>query len=334
MSAALLVRLRPAGPWRIGPASGARNRADAVFHSDTLYSAVTLAMRDLGMLEEWLQATAEATAPAVRFSSCFPFQRRTLFVVPPKSVWPPPPSTRLRYRGAKYVAMPFVEALLRDEPIDETRWLIDGASECLMPSDRNESPFRTNIRSSVAVDRLDPAATAPHSAACIEFAPGCGLWFLTMFADDAARSRWSDPVRGALKLLADTGFGGKRSSGWGACDGVEFYGGDSSPILPGAPEEGGETGWWLLSLFTPADSDQIDWKRGHYGTVTRQGRIESAVHARELKKPGIMIEEGSVLAARAEPLGSARNIAPEGAPHPVYRAGFAVSIPVRLKAAS
>ena len=41
MNPALVVKLRAAGPWRTGSGSGARNRTDAVYHSDALYSAVT-----------------------------------------------------------------------------------------------------------------------------------------------------------------------------------------------------------------------------------------------------------------------------------------------------
>ena len=73
MNPGLVVKLRPAGPWRIGPDSGARNRVDVIYHSDSLYSAVTSAMARLGSLEEWLDATARsgrarrcASAPASR----------------------------------------------------------------------------------------------------------------------------------------------------------------------------------------------------------------------------------------------------------------------------
>ena len=54
MNPALLIKLRPTGPWRIGPDSGARNQVDAIYHSDTLYASVTSAMLRLGRLHEWL----------------------------------------------------------------------------------------------------------------------------------------------------------------------------------------------------------------------------------------------------------------------------------------
>ncbi|MBV8831012.1 MAG: hypothetical protein JO108_17475, partial [Acidobacteriaceae bacterium] len=74
MQPAVLIRLRPTGPWRFGPGDGGDTRLDFTFRSDRLYSAVTLAMRKLGFLEEWLDATARRPEPAVTFSSLFPFQ--------------------------------------------------------------------------------------------------------------------------------------------------------------------------------------------------------------------------------------------------------------------
>jgi len=41
-----------------------------------------------------------------------------------------------------------------------------------------------------------------------------------------------------------------------------------------------------------------------------------------------MVAEGSVLHAASEPRGSASDVAPDGFAHPVFRAGFAVSIPL------
>ena len=85
---------------------------------------------------------------------------------------------------------------------------------------------------------------------------------------------------------------------------------------------------WLLSLFTPGPGDTVDWRRGNYTVVLRGGRIESPAASGELKKQIHMIAEGSVVFASAEPGGSAADVAPDGFAHSVYRAGFAVSIPL------
>jgi CRISPR type III-A-associated RAMP protein Csm4 len=328
------VHLLPAGPWRIGPDSGDRDRVDRIYHSDSFYSAVSHAMAQLGMLEEWLDATARAANPAVRFSSCFPFRNETLFVVPPRSLWPPPsPSAKVRWKGAQFVPLSVVDALVNGRPLSDDEWTVDPASECLVPAGER-GPFRVSVRSSAAVDRTG-AAVAPHSTACLEFAPGAGLWAVAAFSGDEARDRWRDPLQGALRLLADSGFGGERSRGWGRADEMRFTdaGVGIAPPASTGSETSGDTAWWMLSLFHPAESDLVDWQRGNYALTTRGGRIESQASWGDAKKPTRMVAEGSVIVAGTEPRGQAADVAPVGFPHPVYRAGFALAIPVPLPAA-
>jgi CRISPR type III-A-associated RAMP protein Csm4 len=467
MNPGLVVKLRPAGPWRIGPDSGARNRVDVIYHSDSLYSAVTSAMSRMGMLAEWLTATARTETPAVCFSSCFPFLDELAFVVPPRTIWPPTSpalmSARVRWKSARFIPLTMVQTILSGEKLNANQWSVDGASGCLVPSGRG-GPFRTGIRWNAAVDRLS-GASERHATACIEFRPGSGLWTVVGFADDAARDRWQDPIKAVFRLLADTGFGGERSRGWGRAETPEFVEGslpemiiqerarpvaeaaapvveaaapgvpdepspvppmqeppeeappatepgpdplpdtepgpppppatdppaempdpDPEPTLPPvgepevalsdapveavlrapesiaelqvAPVEEAEAAklpleaeaepepdahelaalaarkpsgpplqaHWLLSLFTPAAADAVDWGRGSYTVLARGGRIDSPSGSGELKKQIQMVAEGSVLYADGVPRGAAADVAPDGFAHPVFRAGFALSI--------
>jgi CRISPR type III-A-associated RAMP protein Csm4 len=373
LNPALIVKLRPAGPWRSGPDSGARNRVDPVYHSDSLYAAVTAAMSTLGLRDEWLDATARrAEGPAVRFSSCFPFAGETAFVVPPRSVWPPTAGSgasvsagKTRWKGARFIPLALLADILSGHPLQEGRWTVDGASECLVPAGQT-GPFRTNVRWSAAIDRLTGNAER-HSTACIEFRRDAGLWAVVSFEDEAAHARWSEPVRGALRLLADSGFGGERSRGWGRSAQPEFIEGalpdlvlGESPARPLAPSPAQEpsetdpvpaleapppplapspaqqlssadvapTSHWLLSLFTPGPDDAVDWKRGNYTAIARGGRIDSPSGFGERKKQLQMIAEGSVLVAGDSIRGTAPDVAPDGFAHPVFRAGFALSVPL------
>jgi len=425
MNPGLVVKLRPAGPWRIGTDSGARNRVDTIYHSDSLYSAVASAMARLGSLDQWLDATARNGAPAVSFSSCFPFLDEIGFVIPPRTIWPPTSpalmSARVRWKSARFVPLDVVRAMLAGEALDENHWSLDGASECLVPAGHS-GPFRTGVRWSAAVDRLTGAAER-HSTACIEFRPGAGLWTIVSFQDETAHSHWLEPIKAAFRLLADTGFGGERSRGWGRSEPPEFTDGtlpdlvlgnrgqepgaggqvversvelspleapqESAPaepevqivaeqitalaplalgLWPPAPDEPPVTEpvppeseapiaaepvtepplpapgpWplapvplpapavqahWLLSLFTPAPDDSVDWRRGNYVVLARCGRVDSPAGSGELKKEIQMVAEGSVLCAAAPPRGSAADVAPDGFAHPVFRAGFALSIPL------
>ena len=533
MNPGLVVKLRPAGPWRIGPDSGARNRVDFIYHSDSLYSAVVSAMARLGSLDAWLDATArraeDAPPPAVCFSSCFPFLDDIGFVVPPRTVWPPVSralkSARVRWKSARFVPLGVVQAILAGQRLDENHWSVDGPSECLVPAGK-PGPFRTAVRWSAAVDRLT-GSTERHSTACLEFRPGAGLWTVVSFLDEAAYSRWLEPVKAAFRLLADTGFGGERSRGWGRAESPEFIEGalpdmilppsaaveqvsaqaeeqtstgdpeptvpvteppadsppsndpdpavpvteppverpsveeppveepreapsepshqaaavrgpsdleplmaDSSPLPPSeveppsgesvplvvddapsapepmqpisdpaqadspestdavpmpqeqsasaimheasiteaaqdadelaaahseeeiatesvateapqaeapqataavsAPQTPAVPGHphWLLSFFTPAPADAVDWRRGNYTVLARGGRVDSPAGSGELKKQIQMVAEGSVVYAPNGPCGSVADVAPDGFAHPVFRAGFAVSIPL------
>lgn len=359
----LVFKLRPAGPWRIGPDSGARDSTDIIYHSDSLYSAVSGVMRLLGSLDEWLDATARSSAgPAVRFSSLFPFQNEVGFVIPPRSVWPPPASTRVRWKGARFVPLGLIAPLLAGRGPDEEQWDVDGPSECLVPAGRS-GPFRSSMCSAAAVDRIS-GHVEPHSVAGIEFSPGSGLWAVVAFADEQQRDRWSAPVQSALRLLADSGFGGERARGWGRSEPPEFIegwlpemilpepGAEVSPAVPEAaspaaaesteaappnePPAPAEavSAYWLLSLFSPSPADAVDWNRGNYSIITRAGRIDSPVRSGSLKKLVQMVSEGSVLVAANPVEGAAPDVAPDDFPHPVYRAGFALAVPIRWQAAS
>jgi CRISPR type III-A-associated RAMP protein Csm4 len=415
VSPGLVVKLRPTGPWRIGPDSGARDGTDPIYHSDTLYSAVTGAMRLLGLLDDWLDATARnAAGAAVRFSSLYPFHNEIGFVVPPRSIWPPPASSKVRWKGARFIPLGLVAPILAGRLLEEDRWGVDGPSQCLVPAGQ-AGPFRVILRTGAAVDRFN-GNLEPHSTSCIQFAPGAGLWAVISFSSEEQNQSWNEPVRAAFRLLADSGFGGKRSLGYGRSETPEFIEGTlPEMILPTAPAEspaatppaaplalgpgtagpgtngpdtaepliveplaaepltagpqtarlltaergtaelredpGAETtqpaeiapaetpapspsAWWLLSLFTPAAGDSVDWKRGNYALTARGGRIESPARSGDLKKIVNMVSEGSVVLAANSVKGTATDVAPDGFAHPVYRAGFAFAIPVPWQAGS
>jgi len=381
----LMVKLRPTTPWRIAPESGARDSVDSLYRSDSLYSAVTLAMRQLGRLDDWLAATALSDIPAVRFSCCYPFYGNTTYIVPPRNLWPPPPTSRVRWKSARYVPISVVEKLVNDPEArlrDEEGWVVDPESECLLPaspSGKQYGPFRTNRRAHAAVDRFTGVAADAVHTACIEFAPNAGLWCLAVFASEDAEAQWAGPLAAAFRLLADTGFGGQRSRGWGrAADPDLQFGrfpdllmqapeipepveppapsvtvamaGEDAPAADPSDESSGEpqasaaapppppssapppveTAYWLLSLFSPGQQDSVDWDRGAYSILDRNGHTDLATDSPSgtRKRSLRMVAEGSVLLAHKPLRGAAPNVAPDQHPHAVYRSGFALAIPI------
>jgi len=349
MGEALIVRIRATSPWRLGDGA-ARDATAELYHSDALYSAVTGALGKLGELPAWLEATAAAADPAVRFSSGYPWKDDDLFVLPPATVWPPESFAMMQLRGARYLPVRAVRTLLGGGELLELEWMVDPPSRCLLH--RTTAPvtpvFRVATRVRQPVDRIWGSGAAARRIGCLEFGPDAGLWFLILFSDAEARSRWEEPVRAALRLLADSGFGGGRSLGWGRGEiaGVEEVPWPDYFLPDAAPEEeeqageseGSEaperrTAYWILSAFRPGAADRIEWDKGRYAVAVRGGRVESPAGWGLSKKAVRMVEEGSVLVGEAPPVGSAPDVAPDGFPHPVYRFGFAVSVPIELGAA-
>jgi CRISPR type III-A-associated RAMP protein Csm4 len=307
------VRLRPTTPWRVGHGGGDRERVDVVYQSDALYSAITHAMKTLGWLEEWLGVTVQNGAePAVRFSSLYPFIGRTRLIAPPKTWWPPANPGRLFTEAAKLIPL----ETIRNGIVDESRWLIDGETGCMFHTGSG-APVKIQVRTAAAIDRLTGVAD-PHRIACLEFAPNAGYWGVFTASD----ALWESRVKAAFRLLADSGFGGERSRGWGRAATPEFH--DASSLLPSGAADGGE--WWLLSVYSPHADDAVDWTRGEYTAVQRGGWTDSQAGVAP-KKPARVIEAGSVLFAPSL-RGRAVDVAPEGFAHPVYRAGFALAVPV------
>lgn len=349
MRPALLIRLRPAGPWRYGPGDGAPDRVDALYRSDRLFSALTLAMQRLGNLNDWLDATARSAEPAASFGSLFPYQGDTLFAVPPATLWPPPSAqvtapnavflSKIRWKTARFVPLNVIDTLATGGGILAEQWLPDSESGCLLRRDRpSSSPFRLVQRSYGAVDRLAQSANSVARSACVEFEAGAGLWTAIRYRDAAAETAWNERLESAFRLLTDSGFGGRRTSGWGQAHAPEFQKGAwPKLVLPklgrlngngssAADGAGGSSRFWLLSLYSPSRADQVDWASGEYQVTTRSGRVESGFKSGAEKKTVRMIAEGSVLKAISEPTGKAVDVAPDGFAHPVYRSGLALAL--------
>ncbi len=348
MQPALLIRLRPTGPWRSGPGDGAVDRVDELFRSDRLFSAVTIALQQLGFLDEWLDATVGATDAAVVFSSLYPFQNETLFAIPPASLWPPPAGqvvapnsiflAKIRWTSARFVPIAVIELLITGGSLLAEQWLPDPESGCLLRRDRpSASPFRSITRRTAPVDRPSRASAFASASACIEFEPGAGLWTIVRYRDSAAQDTWGSRIQAAFRLLADTGFGGRRSSGWGHAQEPEFRSGVWPDLLlpkvaragsKGASSEGSDaTGrYWMLSLYSPASGDSVDWRSGDYTLTVRGGRVESKRSNGGGKKSVRMVAEGSVLVGSSEPAGRAVDVAPDNCDHPVFRSGLALAL--------
>src|SRR5262249_27024255 len=139
-----------------------------------------------------------------------------------------------------------VQTLLSGQPIAEDRWAVDGESECLI-SQGAQGPFKITLRTAAGVDRVEHSRVEPHTTACLEFARSAGLWTVVEFASADARERWEKPVRSAFQLLADSGFGGERSRGWGRSEKPEWEPWSPPRVADDSAEQpAADQAYWLL----------------------------------------------------------------------------------------
>jgi CRISPR type III-A-associated RAMP protein Csm4 len=319
---ALLVQLQPITPWRCG--AGRPDEPASLIPSDSLFGAVSDAMRLLGWLPEWLAEGARAT----RLSSLFPVQNDVFYAPLPEALRTYSGLRRVRLESVRFAPLAAIQALAAKK-FDENRWVLDLASGCLQPADRANAggPYRPLERQRAAVDRLSGAAAAAASTEGIEFAGNAGAWALFVFADTAAADIWRGRLKAAFRLLADEGIGGWRGAGWGRSRRPRYKEGELGRLLVNAgwktAEEPGTGQWWTLGLFAPAESDEVAWDSGAYRTLMRAGWTASIAEKPEHR----FVREGSILTSAAEPAGRINESVIAGVDHPVLRYGAGLALP-------
>lgn len=319
---ALLVQLQPTTPWRCG--AGRAGEPASLVPSDSLFGALSDAMRLLGWLPEWLAEGARAT----RLSSLFPVHHDVFYAPLPEAVRAYPGLKKLRLDPVRFAPLSAIRDLAA-KTFQENRWVLDLGSGCLQAADRagGGGPFRPVERQRAAVDRLSGMAAAVACTEGVEFTGQAGAWALFVFANEEAAATWAGRVKAAFRLLADEGIGGWRGAGWGRSRRPRFREGELGGLLAhaGWKTDAASTGgqWWTLGLFAPAEADEISWDAGAYRTLTRGGWAAGAG-----AKPGLrFVREGSVLASVLEPAGRISESAMDGIPHAILRYGAGLALP-------
>ncbi|MFN0107012.1 MAG: type III-A CRISPR-associated RAMP protein Csm4 [Bryobacteraceae bacterium] len=321
---ALLVQLQPITPWRCG--AGRPEEPASLVPSDSLFGALSDAMRLLGWLPEWLAEGARLT----RMSSMFPAQNDVFYAPLPEAVRAYSGLRRVRLQSVRFAPLTAIQDLAAKK-FDEHRWVVDLASGCLQSVDRAGAgaPYRPLERQRAAVDRFSGVAAATAATAGIEFSHNAGAWALFVFADMDAASVWSGRLKAAFRLLADDGIGGWRGAGWGRSRRPRYKEGELGRLLVNAgwKSNGFPAGgrWWTLGLFAPAESDSVAWDAGAYRTLMRGGWANGAG-----EKPGLrFVREGAILASAGEPAGRISESNVDGLLYGVLRYGAGLALPWR-----
>ncbi|WP_456451321.1 type III-A CRISPR-associated RAMP protein Csm4 [Palaeococcus sp. (in: euryarchaeotes)] len=183
-----LIKLRPKGPFTGIP------------HADTLFGAISNA---LGMLydgktiEEFVKFFQSEEA---LISSAFPYSKKELLLPKPLTVELalrtlfPDYAMRKSVKKAKYLAISEFEKAIRLEPFEVIENL----------------PYKTVDLPKVILDRVTQSSSIYYWEQ-VAFGENSGLFFLYSGREEVFR----DYIKPAMKLLGDTGIGGKSTWGLG-----------------------------------------------------------------------------------------------------------------------
>jgi CRISPR-associated protein Csm4 len=326
-----------------------------ILHSDTIFSALCnawakfriLSTKELGELKRLFD-----DSPPFKLSSGFPYLPKaygTQFFLPrpllntrqfeifdkdmrpeQKTEW------KKQLNQSQFIPSEFFEKWLKSQRFAQEGWLDELRAW--------DNVVVEDIRPQHAQDRLTMASQLYHLGEMF-FEPDpyfdCGLYFIVQFPGDES---WKDKLNKGLKSLSDIGLGGERDFGMGRflCDGVE-HGvlvpiDERHPLSFLADSTRQSDKHCVLSLFYPTMSEQQiiqvaikeNVSSDAYQLVRRKGWIFSTSTLLQMKRQTVtMFSEGSVF--RIEdfvPQGSIVDLKPNGFPHPVWRFGVALSVPL------
>ncbi len=218
------------------------------------------------------------------------------------------------------------------EKLQDKRLLVSAAEKFRLP-DALHTPqgkvWAIERRPRVALGRAVQTANLFFTGR-VTYAKSCGLWFGVRWLDE--HSSWKDLFSALLQELGDSGLGGERSSGFGACQ-----------IHPWDPIElPGGTGkrWISLSRYLPREDElqALYDSRAAYSLERVGGWLDSPAKRGQRRRAVNLISAGSILGPieRAAP-GQVVDVRPsysvdtDPLGHPVYRCGLALSVGLEVE---
>ncbi|MBI2917264.1 MAG: hypothetical protein HYY01_04645 [Chloroflexi bacterium] len=133
-------------------------------------------------------------------------------------------------------------------------------------------------------------------------------------------------VKEMFEWLAETGYGKRKSVGYGAIGGLDFR------RFDGFPAPAGANGFVSLSPFVPAAGDPTE---GRWRTRLKRGRLgeDFAIGGQPFKRPILMLAPGSVFADSPVRESYGRMVADVSLEHPeVVQYALALPVPLKLPA--
>ncbi|MBI2322705.1 MAG: type III-A CRISPR-associated RAMP protein Csm4 [Chloroflexi bacterium] len=350
-----VYRLRLRGPLRVGERGVGLEGSTPTVPSDTLFSALCMAMRwqlGVGWLEEWLAAYRDGRPPLL-LSSTFPYvaavdgQGEEIKETSTWLCWPRPrlllardPSRKAggdgpdhkRVKKIRWVGERLFRRILAGAPTlheldDGAVWDPEGVwwPQADRPTpQRDDRPLWGSPEAvpRVALDRLSTRSNLFRTARMAYRAAGAfqaGLFFLVAWRDE----QWREMFDASLLALSELGLGSERSVGYGQFELV-----DKEPPSITFPDDGLHA--VLLSSYhpTPEEVDRDVLDDAQIELHVRRGWVTSPEGSGWRRRSVHMLAPGSVVRRVGDPLGHLVDVTPPGFDaHPVYRCGYGLAVP-------
>jgi CRISPR-associated protein Csm4 len=342
-------RLALSAPLHVGDIGIGVEESLPYLPSDTLFSALVITW--LEMNQHALVAnllTDFAAQPPLLLTSCFPYAGPVHLL--PRPLLPVHPEGGGKgYKRVHWVSSQIFARLINGITPGELTDLWnnanrEGAASGLLQDGRVwvTSAERTEIaaglhqeerqtltlwasekRPHVAIDRITSRSNLYHVGA-VRFTTGCGIW-----CSVRGETAWVERTAQALRLMADSGVGGRRSRGYG-----RFTLNEAKPMA--LPAVNGGSHQVLLSRFAPTEAEMALLRApgASYGLVTVGGWSQNLRNIPIMRQKVRFLSEGSVIQQSNRVPGQLLNLKPPQTPpqynHPVHRYGFGFATAARL----
>jgi len=309
-------QLRFKTPLHLGEREGWLEGSQIYVRSDTLYSAICHGFRLLygeEGLKPILPSTDSPGCPLL-ISSTFPWRGENLYLPIPKDQFSP--GDKL-LKKALFAGISDWNKLINGI-------IMDSNMDLLVPSNQEKLPWKIYDVPRVGLSRknLTPEDRFFYQT-LVEYEENAGLYFFYQW--DNSDSDLETRFRAVMRLLADEGIGGDRSSGKGWMEMPQFK--EADIAVPQAAD-----GMILLSLYHPLPGEYNLLGNGFYELIERKGYIYSPEGCSLQKRAVRMFTEGSVFPCQSSNLtGGIVDVTPEAfSSHRVFKYGKAFSIPYWL----
>lgn len=339
MTKRFIFKIKPKTPLHLARMGIGVENTEVFIHSDTLFSAICVKWRMLfGDLEELLKGfniNGKEEAMPFLISSAFPYCKEVLFFPRPMVS-----GQNGQVRGltrVKFVSYRIFQKIINgdNKKFCEDNLLIQGNSILVDKEDlsviekvKNGVVWSTSRKPRNTLDRITSSSNIYHFGE-VAFATDCGLYFFVDIQDD-----YRERFEAVMRLLAEEGVGGDRSSGKGVFEASELE--DNTFNIPST----GKDGFITLSLYHPEFDDV---KNGllddaNFELITRTGWISSPDGKNLRRKAVRMFTEGSYFRKNEIVWGNLVEVTPDRdllperhkTIHNIYRYGYPYKVGVNL----